>query len=425
MKRILYILILLFFPFGIVSVSAINKLKWDTKVVQYSPAVKHPDAKKQKKLPAGCVMLRVKILPMMPPNFELEDKTGGGGRDLKEFKDVNVQEGYVYFFYQIDPEYPIQKLRFQAKGYANYVEKDGILPNTLTLATRSNGENTLRVEPHPEVAGLFYMDFPETPEEFERYKDSADVMDGQHRLFSFLPNIRTISDDSIYEIGFTIFIEPTVDERRKIFINCNEKQEKVSDNLLWWFKEKLGMLSNDEKRYFSLISKLNENAPLKGRIIMNAERIKNGIKAKQMMDALKKAHIDDLRNRGERLEEEKMVRVIATYLRAWEKVCEFSFSPNSTTTSGAYYKLAGIRFMLLLLKPMWDRAAVKRVRFESVYIEDTIKRLIQSYAVERNEFFTNEVHKMWFRDRSAIDVAAIEAANKIAALGDEEFDLLS
>lgn len=318
-----------------------------------------------------------------------------------------------------DAQRPLSEKR--VKEIANYVATSGILPNTLTIATK---DNRLSVKPYPGIDGLFYMDFPESDEEFARFKDAADVMDGQHRLYSFLPNIRNISDDSSYAIGFTIYVKPTLNEKRQIFVSCNEKQEKVSGNLLMWFREKLHLLSENEKNYYNLISSLNSNYPLQNRIIMSAEKITRGFKADQMMDALKAAHIQDLAIGDVPLTEEQKVKVICTYLSAWENVCDFKFSTSTPKTAGAAIKMAGLRFMLLLLQPTWERAINLRKQFDSSFVEDTLKQLIATYGVERELFFTNDEHKMWFRDRTAIIYAANIAANKIRALGSDNFNPL-
>lgn len=123
MKRLFQIFILLLLPIGVSQIMAYNVLKWDSEIFKNEYGViKHPD--KKKKLPANCAMLRVKILPIMPPNFNMEDKTGGdNGKDLKGFKHVDYKKGYIYFFYQIDQDDPIQTLKFQADGYVTPIEK--------------------------------------------------------------------------------------------------------------------------------------------------------------------------------------------------------------------------------------------------------------------------------------------------------------
>ena len=319
-----------------------------------------------------------------------------------------------------DAQRPLSEKR--VKDIASYVDgTEGILPNTLTIATKNS---KLSVKQYKDVPGLYFIDFPETNEEFEEYKDSVDVMDGQHRLYSFLPDIRTISDNEPFEIGFTLYPLPTLTQRRQIFISCNEKQEKVSGNLLMWFREKLNMLTDNERNYYSLVTSLNANYPLRNRIIMSAEKIKRGFKADQMMDALKNAHIQDLAIGDTFLNEEQKVKVICTYLTAWEDVVGFKFDSSTPKEAGSAVKIAGLRFMLLLLQPTWERAINLRRQFDSDFVQDTLNKLIASYGVEREMFFTEDEHKLWFRDRTAITYYANIAANKIRALGAENFNPL-
>ena len=71
---------------------------------------------------------------------------------------TEVQMGAVQ-----DAQRPLSEKR--VKDIAHYVDSDkGILPNTLTIATK---DNRLVVKPYPNVEGLYYMDFPETDAEFE------------------------------------------------------------------------------------------------------------------------------------------------------------------------------------------------------------------------------------------------------------------
>ena len=320
-----------------------------------------------------------------------------------------------------DAQRPLNEKR--VKDIASYVGTEfGILPNTLTIATKDHRFSLCESE---EIKGIYYIQFPETETEFEEFKDAIDVMDGQHRLYSFLADIRLIQDDANYEMGFTIYFMPTLDERRKIFISCNEKQEKVSGNLLMWFKEKLNMLSVDEKVFYSVVSKLSSNYPLKDHIIMSAEKIKNGVKAKEVIAALKQAGIQDMTISGESLSEEQKVKVICIYLSAWEKVIGFSFSTSPSKVAGAAIKMAGLKYMLLLLPAFWDRAMVSHRNFNNEFVEEILKKFIATCGVEREMFFTCEEHKMCFRDRTAVDLFAKESIKKIKALDTGDFNPLA
>ena len=319
-----------------------------------------------------------------------------------------------------DAQRPLNEKR--VKDIAKYVcDESGILPNTLTLAT---SDSRLSIKKLEGSLNLYYIDFPSEADEYTSYANSIDVMDGQHRLYSFASDIRLLSDDVEYEIGFTIYEKPTLSEKRKIFISCNEKQEKVSGNLLMWFRAQLNMLTNDEKDFYNLVSILSKEYPLSGHIIMSAEKIKNGVKSKEVIAAIKQAGIQDLTAGTHCLTDEEKVKVICTYLSGWEKVVDFSFTQSSAKDAGAAIKMAGLKYMLLLLPAFWDRAIASKSKFNSAYVEETLKHFISAMGVEREQFFVGEEHKMCFRDRTAVDLFAKQSIQKIKALDTDEFNPL-
>lgn len=318
-----------------------------------------------------------------------------------------------------DAQRPLNKKRVQ--DISKYVsEDDGILPNTLTLATK---DNSLEIK-YDDITKFYYIDFPSEVHEYDAYKNKIDVMDGQHRLYSFQEDFCKLGDDTKYELGFTLYDKPTLPQRRKIFISCNEKQEKVSGNLLMWFKMQLDMVSEDEKRFYNLVQKLSEEYPLKGHIIMSAENIKNGVKAKEVMAAMKQAKIDMIMIEGQPLSEEKKVKMICTYLCAWEKFASFKFVSSKLKEAGAAIKMAGLKFMLLLLPTIWNRAISTRSLFTEDFIVNLLNQLATHLAVERNQFFTCEEHKYNFRDRTVTDKFATECDNIILSIGNDNFNPL-
>lgn len=319
-----------------------------------------------------------------------------------------------------DAQRPLNEKR--VKDIAKYVnDENGILPNTLTLATT---DSRFSIKKCDSSIDLYYIDFPSENDEYDAYAESIDVMDGQHRLYSFSSDIRLLSDNAEYELGFTIYEKPTLSEKRKIFISCNEKQEKVSGNLLMWFRAQLNMLTNDEKEFYNLVDTLSKEYPLNGHVIMSAEKIKNGVKAKEVIAAIKQAGIQDLMAGNHTLTDEEKVKVICTYLAAWEKVVDFSFTQSSAKTAGAAIKMAGLKYMLLLLPAFWERAISSKAKFTSAYIEETLEKFICNMGVEREQFFVCEDHKLRFRDRTVVDLFAKQSIQKIKAMDTEDFNPL-
>lgn len=319
-----------------------------------------------------------------------------------------------------DAQRPLNKKR--VKDIAKYIAApNGILPTTLTLATSDNSR--FEVKPCTELENTYFIEFPTTEKEFRQYHNEIDVMDGQHRLYSFADDLRVISDDEDYEMGFTLYIRPSLQTRRWIFTTCNDKQEKVSGNLLMWFREQLGLLEPDEEAFYALVQKLNNDAPLKGHIIMSAEKVKNGVKAKEVIAIFKQAKINDMLVGGRPLSSDEKFDIIRKYLFAWEKVVGFSFQ-TSGKEAGAAIKIAGLRYMLFLLPSIWERAISSRIKskdFED-FCMDTLKRMISSFGVAREEFFTCENHKMFFRERTATQNFAKTSIGHIQRVATENFN---
>lgn len=171
--------------------------------------------------------------------------------------------------------------------------------------------------------------------------------------------------------------------------------------------------------------KLNNNNPLRGRIIMGAEKIRGGIKAKEVMSVLRKAKIQDLAVGDRVLNDEEKVKVICLYLSAWERVVGFSFANSSGKEAGAAVKIAGLRYMLLILPTIWERAVSMRRHFDADFVEETLKAMISSFNVVRESFFVDDEIKKSFSSETMTETFATTSSNIIRALGAGGFDPLS
>lgn len=328
-----------------------------------------------------------------------------------------------------DAQRPLQEKKlFQIR---DHVTEKGLLPNTLVLATCSQElvvNTSIATDEEGNKVELLFLDIPVTDEEFDKYKDSIEAMDGQHRLYAFTEERRTLMDDENYEIGFTLFITPNLKEQREIFLICNEKQDKVASNLLMYFKEKLKMLEGPEKAYYSLVNRLNTElqSPLKGRIIMGAEKIKKGIKAQQLIKVLDSAKIKDIsvsQNGIKKLSEDDQLQMLCDYFKGWQKAINFSFmSPENR--DGAATKISGIRFMITMLRAFWDRAIQEKKVFSEQFVQETINGMLAAQAIAPDELFTGEKTAMVFRERSATVAFAEQCAEVIKKMDSNDFNPL-
>ena len=121
--------------------------------------------------------------------------------------------------------------------------------------------------------------------------------------------------------------------------------------------------------------------------------------------------------------DDEIVKVINTYLSAWEKIVGFQFS-KPQKTDGAAIKMAGLKYMLLLLPTFWDKAIAQRQLFNEDFVKGVLASFMTKEGVERSEFFVCEENKMSFRDRTAIDAFANHSIIIIKGLDSGEFNPL-
>lgn len=262
---------------------------------------------------------------------------------------------------------------------------DGLLPGSIVIATV---DERLKPQAYPDMPGLYYMDFPSTDDEFLAYAGTIEIMDGQHRLFSFKDAFRLLSDSEPFDLSFNMYIQPTLRERQIIFKVANEKQDKVSPNLLMWFRAVLNMLTGAEKEYQPLINLLNtENcSPLQGRIITAAQRITNGIKAQQLIKIFSKAKLSSLTLRKEPLNTPYRLKLICTYLKGWQLATGCKFS-EPDREYGPLTKISGLRYIFLLLPTFYWAITKAKGQINETQFADMIKRLYQQLGTTPKEFF--------------------------------------
>lgn len=310
-------------------------------------------------------------------------------------------------------------------------EEDGTLSTSIVISS-SNDKIQVHKDSTCNVPGLYYIDFPETKEEFEEFKNCIDIMDGQHRLFSFLEEYVKLPKDEKYEITFQLYLKPNMRLRRLIFKNTNEKQKSVEANLLMWFREKLNMLSSKEQNYHKTVAMLAEenSSPLKGKIIMGAERIPGGFKGNQIISILDKNDIKHINN-GSELDDEKMYSLITNYLHGWEDAVGIKIidkDPNYAPFS----KISGFRFMVLMLPYIFEQAIKDKKSFEKEYISTTIKVLFNTNGIEPEDIFNPNskyikevLQTNPFAGETPTTLLAKEWGNKLKELSSGAFDPLA
>jgi len=269
-----------------------------------------------------------------------------------------------------------------------------------------------------------YVLFPETAEEIKKFKGHIEVIDGQHRILAFAPDLRDplFSDDVPYEMIFSTFFKLTEDEKKELFMVTNEKQTKIENNLLRLMRKKLCLLGDTEK-YFDLVCKMNTEdiSPLKGRIMLGANRVKKGYKEKQLSEILEKSSVYD------RLEEEgfdtinSKCKLLSLYLKSWESVYKISFQTPANLT---ITKISGIRYIIFLLPAFLDILKRSKTKIEEKSFKELIQKL--SLATGIPDVFCDPICLTSFRAGSAIQKMAEEHGKmliKYTTTTKSDFDL--
>lgn len=241
-----------------------------------------------------------------------------------------------------------------------------------------------------------YLLFPENEEEFNLYYGSIDIIDGQHRLISFMEKYRDIDfkDDDIYEMAFNMFIDLTINEIRELFMITNDKQEKMEQNVLREMKKSLNLLSSKEDKLYDLVISLNEESisPLKDKIIVGGNKVINGFKLTQVSKILDKSKSFELVSKQS---ESIQIQLISNYLKGWQRVYKGAIIDNKHTLG----KITGLRYMVYIFPYVCDILKEVRKPLDVDNVEEIVKKL---YDITHGEaIFEDDKIKLAFRGESA------------------------
>ena len=299
-------------------------------------------------------------------------------RKLVKMADQTIEIGQVQ-----EDQRPLDKKHIQE--IAEHVgSKKGLLPTSIIVGTKDKNILTVESEQSADGETLYYMMIPDTDAELQQYANTIDISDGQHRIFAFSDLYRStdLKDTDVYEVPVTFFIVPQLITRQNLFYTKNANQKPVPANLLMWLREKLKLLSNQEEVYLPLVRSLNsENlSPLKDRIIMSAEKISKGYKAKELVKILNKAKVKDIgKISSQKIDVTKMTKILSEYLNGWEKRYQLDFQhPRQDTMT----KISGLRYILLLFPTFVEISVTKQHKFDSDFVVELIKELEEAKKID-------------------------------------------
>ena len=297
-------------------------------------------------------------------------------------------------------------------------EERGMLPTSIIVGTKDKDKLKVETEKSPSGDTLYYMMIPDTESELAEYANTIDISDGQHRVFAFSDTYRNsnIKDSDVFEVPVTFYITPQLITRQKLFYTTNAKQKPVPANLLMWLRDQLKLLTKTEETYFPLVRLLNnENiSPLQNRIIISAEKISKGYKAKEMVKIFNKAKISEIGiMTSQQIDNNRMTQILSDYLSGWEKRYQLSFQhPGKDTMT----KISGLRYIILLLPTFIELAEDRQSRFTPDYVENIIKELEEAKNVDTaNDETLFTVDALSFRGEGATVKLAEDDAKALKA----------
>ncbi len=328
-------------------------------------------------------MRRIKVLKQVQKNFTsftfVDDPRVIGKMVNKDAKVGDPKEG---------AQRPISKKKVEEISI--HVQDGGTLATSVVLGTRLDKIQVIEDTSSGETE--YYIELPESDAEFDEYKDTIDIMDGQHRVYSFLEETVKIPSSQRFDMTFSLYLDPTVEDKRRIFKDTNEKQDKVAANLILWIREKLGMLEEKEKVYLQLINMLSfeNSSPFKDRIITSAEKIPGGIKAQQLVGEFDKIDFNDkmsaIKDNNQRF------KILCIYFKGWEGAVGHKIIDRDKQFA-AFSKISGIRFMLKLLPTILDRVDAVNGEWNEDFVKDTLNTVCAIEGIRPSDIFdTNSTY---------------------------------
>jgi DGQHR domain-containing protein len=238
--------------------------------------------------------------------------------------------------------YILGRDKLYKKGKDVYAK--GFIPNAIVV----NLPSTYNVETKGNKAFIYFPDGPEV----SKYKETIEIIDGQHRLLAFDDECKQLLGKENYEMCFVALVGLSDSEKKEIFMVLNERQKTVDKNILLRHKKLLNLLLDDEETRYDVITRLNSEAdsPFYGKIIVAGEKKVHGLKAVQIDGALDASKSLEKLIDSKGQISEKSYKIFKNYFLAWKNTFPSAwFKANNTLT-----KMAGFRFMSYLFPFVYD-----------------------------------------------------------------------
>ena len=304
----------------------------------------------------------------------------------------------------------------------------GIIPNNPILAIKRPLEikkEIVRIQNSGTTVEEFryFLLLPETEAERKHYSGAVDAMDGQHRLLSFNKEYRDplLNDSMKYEMVFSVFENLSINERKEVFMITNEKQDKVSTNLIRLLKKALGLLGSEEKS-FNIINSINKESysVLCNRIMFGSDKISKGYKENQLSKIIDKSGTLDTLEKYGGNNTEVMTRMVSNYLKSWQEIYNVSYqNPDKDILT----KISGLRYILYLFPEIVELVVKQRKNATQDNFTEIILKL--PLATKVDNVFEDSVNSLAFRgDGATVKLAKEHSKDLITYLLSEnsQFD---
>lgn len=236
-----------------------------------------------------------------------------------------------------------------------------------------------------------YINFPEDSE-IRGYKNSIEIIDGQHRLLAFDDECKKKLATN-YHMCFVAFTELTGDEKKEVFMVLNERQKTVDKNILLRQKKLLNLLLEEEEIRYEIISKLNEDkkSPFNSKIVMAGEKIRYGLKAKQVDEIFERSKIINKLVDSKGQISENKYQLLLNYFNAWKEAYNKIWFKNNNTLT----KISGFRFICFLFPHIYD---ILIINGKKDFQLATIKKIIsevkdvyfnEEFNIKKTNYFQN------------------------------------
>ena len=238
--------------------------------------------------------------------------------------------------------YILGKDKLYKKGKDVYAK--GFIPNAIVV----NLPTSYKVEKQMDK---IYIYFPEE-KEIQKYKETIEIIDGQHRLLAFDDECKRMLKNEQYEMCFVALVNLTENEKKEIFMVLNERQKTVDKNILLRHKKLLNLLLDEAETRYDVITRLNAetDSPFYDKIIMAGEKKIYGLKTVQIDSVLDSSKALDKLIDSKGQMSEKSYKILKNYFLAWKSNFPNAwFKANNTLT-----KMAGFRFMCYLFPFVYD-----------------------------------------------------------------------